>query len=299
MSDPTISVLIPVYNAAATLPRALQSVVAQSAAFHQVILVDDGCSDRSAELIAGCDLPGVVRLRHSTNLGSSAALNSGLAAATGEWVAFLDADDEWLPGKTQAQLRAIARRPDAVISATGFDTCDASGRLLFSYGEDVFAGMEGEAWRLLLRDSAICKPTVLARRAALLAAGPFNTALSLAEDQDMWLRLTAGGPLAYVPAPLVRVHAAGTSLTRADPLRELRQLLPMIEGHMNALAPRMTDAERGAARAERLARTGANLCDAGLWRHGAPLLLRAALAGHRPSASLYRLLRTLPRALLS
>jgi glycosyltransferase involved in cell wall biosynthesis len=105
MSVPSISVIIPVFNSAGTLPRALESVVAQDMAELEVIVVDDGSTDKSAE-VAERLLPSAKVLRQK-NGGPSAARNRGLRDAGGDWIAFLDADDAWTPGSLRARAEAL------------------------------------------------------------------------------------------------------------------------------------------------------------------------------------------------
>lgn len=294
----SISVVIPAYNAAATLARALASVSAQDFAFHEVIVVDDGSSDETATVAEEASVAGLSVIRHAGNRGSSAALNTGIAAATGDWIAFLDADDEWLPGKLTAQQRALARLPDAALCATGFETVDAQGRVVFRYGLVPFPEAPDDFWKRLLRDSAIAKPSVLVRRDALITTGPFDESLTLGEDQDMWLRLAARYPVAYVHEVLLRVHVGAPSLTRGNPMRERDHLLPMLERHLLALWGRLDDREAHAIRAERWARTGRNLASAEadwtVWAAGARLLANAAMAGHRPAETLTAIAKTSP-----
>lgn len=296
----SISVLIPAYDAAATLARALDSIAAQDAPVLEIIVVDDGSADATAAVASGHGAPGLRLIRHERNKGSSAALNSGIAAALGDWIAFLDADDEWLPGKLTAQHAALRALPSADICATAFETVDAEGRLLFRYGEEVFPEPPALFWKRLLRESAIAKPSVLARRSALEAAGPFDTALPVGEDQDMWLRLAARAPVAYVHGLYTRVHAGAGSLTRiAAPYRERDLLLPMIERHLEQLWGRLDEAEARAIRAERRARAGRNLCDScrgdwAQWRAGVSLLLQAARDGHAPLESFAKASNTAP-----
>jgi len=295
-----VSVIIPAYNAETTLARALGSVQAQDFRFHEVIVVDDGSTDETAAVAERSVLDGLRLVRHAGNRGSSAALNTGIAAASGDWIAFLDADDEWLPGKMSAQLRALEQQPDAALCATGFETVDASGAVMYRYGLEPFPEAPAVFWKRLLRDSAVAKPSVLARRDALVDAGPFDESLTLGEDQDMWLRIAARHPVAYVHEVLLRVHTGAPSLTRGDPLRERDQLLPMIERHLLALWGRLDEPEARAIRAERWARTGQNLASAEadwtVWAAGARLLANAARAGHKPTETLAVILATSPAA---
>ncbi|MGD9255575.1 MAG: glycosyltransferase family A protein, partial [Chromatiales bacterium] len=105
----TISVIIPTCNRVETLPRALDSVLAQTLSVDEVIVVDDGSTDGTADLVRA-SYP-QVRLLQQPNRGVSAARNRGIRKATGDWIAFLDSDDRWLPAKLEAQFRLIEQHP--------------------------------------------------------------------------------------------------------------------------------------------------------------------------------------------
>lgn len=273
-----VSVLIPAYNAAATLTRALDSVADQGHELLEVIVVDD-CSrdDTAAVAEAYARLP-VRVIRHGINRGASGALNTALEAASHELVAFLDADDEWLPGKLAAQLAYLDAHPDTILIATGFG-CFRGGDLVYSYGLEPFPYARDEFWRLLLRDAAIKKSSVLTQRRLVLSIGGFNTQLKVAEDQDLFLRLAALGPVGYVHELLVKYHDTPGSLTKQATSHDLTHVLPMIERHVAAFASRMTAAQRRAVLGRRYARAAGNLLDGGAWRPGLRLWARAVACG--------------------
>lgn len=133
--DLKISVVIPAYNAQETLADALYSVLAQTSAAHEVIVVDDGSSDATAEVISNHDCP--VTLIRQVNSGAAAALNNGISNAAGDWIAMLDADDLWAPGKLEAQERAIEnmRGPGAVFGLVEAFECP-------SYPPEAYANLQ-------------------------------------------------------------------------------------------------------------------------------------------------------------
>ena len=115
MTSPYVTVLIPAYNAAATIQRAVDSVLAQTYHDFEIVIVDDGSRDATAEIIAAYDSPAIRLLRLARNQGESGAMNEGIAVAKGELIAFLDADDEWLPTKLAKQVQALQANPNAVM----------------------------------------------------------------------------------------------------------------------------------------------------------------------------------------
>jgi glycosyltransferase involved in cell wall biosynthesis len=134
MTRPTVSALIPTYNAGHLVVRAIESVLAQSSPASEIVVVDDGSTDDTAERVAAFGES--VRYVAQPNAGASAARNLGIASSRGEFVAFLDADDVWHPRKLEAQLEALARHPDlGMLSARTFDwpaSGFATGRLACS-----------------------------------------------------------------------------------------------------------------------------------------------------------------------
>lgn len=287
-----VSVLVPAYNAAVTLVRALDSVAAQTVAAAETIVVDDGSSDATAAVANAHPLrPRVIR--HPANRGSSAALASALAAATHDTVAFLDADDEWLPGKLAAQLAVFA--PDTALVSTGFAFIDASGLEVWTYGDEPAARAGAEFWKALLEHSMIAKPSVLTRRSMIAAVGGFDPALAVAEDQDLWIRLALDRPVAYLAATLVRVHDAPQSLMKRHASPDRDYVLPMVERYLAALADRLTPAEVRAIRARRYAAAARNLTGDGRAAEAWPYV-RTAIANGAPAPGL---LRAAARAALS
>ena len=109
--DPKVSVIIPTYNRAQSLSRSIQSVLGQTYKNFELIIVDDGSEDNIEEVIRGFNDSRIKYFRHDVNLGGSAARNTGIKNSTGEYVAFLDSDDEWLEKKLELQVRAMESRP--------------------------------------------------------------------------------------------------------------------------------------------------------------------------------------------
>jgi glycosyltransferase involved in cell wall biosynthesis len=193
---PQVSVVIPVYNGAQYILRAIASVQAQTVRDLEIVVVDDGSHDATADLVTAVDDPRV-RLIRQANAGPSAARNTGIAAATGEWVAFLDADDRWQPEKLEAQLAAAAREPRAGLVYSATRTVDAAGTVL-AHMPITYTGQPlGE----LLMGNRLTgsASSAMVRRAILAALGGFRVDLRSAEDWDMWLRIVAAHPIVAVP----------------------------------------------------------------------------------------------------
>lgn len=213
---PAVSVVLPTYNRAASLRAAMDSVLAQEGVALELIVVDDGSGDDSAQIVQGHPDPRVRLLRLEVNGGAAAARNAGIAAARAPWVAFQDSDDLWRPGKLAAQLvRADAPGVVAVYCAMQIE--DAHGVSLAGArvmpGPDV-APREGRILPALLRHSFVSTQTLMVRRAMLPQLGGFDAEMPALQDWELMLRVAAEGEVAFVPEPLVVQRLSGDSLTR-------------------------------------------------------------------------------------
>ena len=214
ITPPFVTVLIPAFNAAATIRRAINSALAQTYQNLEVVVVDDGSRDTTSEIVASYARDDVRLIRLPSNQGASGAVNEGVAAAKGEFIAFLDADDEWLPTKLAKQIDLLQRNPKAVMATCGCRFVDGEGNVFREFGMPPPGIDKAEVWRSLLAATFIAKPCVVARTAALRAVGPFDIDLPVAEDQNMWIRLSMTGEVEFVPEYLTLVHDAPRSLTK-------------------------------------------------------------------------------------
>ena len=201
---PTVSVVIPTYNLAPLLPGAVESARAQDWPGLEVIVVDDGSTDGTPAVLERLAAEGV-RCFRQENAGAASARNRGIREARGEWVAFLDADDFWLPGKLAAQFEALAARPAAAFSYTDVMVRTADG------AESVLPcpGRGRPLLTQLLAGNVFATPSALVRRDCFDEVGLFDPALRTGEDWDMWLRLAAHFECVYVARPLTLCRVTG------------------------------------------------------------------------------------------
>ncbi|HEY8351171.1 MAG TPA: glycosyltransferase family 2 protein [Sphingomonadales bacterium] len=297
---PRVSVVIPVFNAARTIERALASVFRQTFTDYEVILVDDGSSDGSvARIEEVLDAAGEARrarcrvIRLPQNQGAAAARNAGIKAAQGEFVAFLDADDEWLEDKLARQIAAFDAAGDAVVGGCNAEWRGVSGK--FSHHlEDGPVVTGRDAWKALLKSCYLSTPCVIARRDALEAAGGFDPALPVGEDQDLWFRLAESGPVLYLTDVLVRIHKQPDSLMSRQRMGMVEHYVPMVERHVARNSDRLTARERREILGPLYAQVGRYMYVTGNPGIGARMLLRAVRMGERPFFHLLFMLAKLP-----
>lgn len=212
-----ISVIIPAYNAVRFLPRCLESVFAQTLKPAEVIVVDDGSTDDSAALAARLGAQVVRR----PNGGLSAARNTGLRAASSEWVALLDADDLWAPEKLALQAAKISS--DTVLVYTGIRIFDDNG-----VRQSCDAVPAAIARAELRCRNCITPSTVLARRDAMLRNGGFREDIRACEDWEMWFRLKGLGGFEAVAEPVTDYYVYPASMS-ADPRRMLAAMEQILD----------------------------------------------------------------------
>jgi glycosyltransferase involved in cell wall biosynthesis len=287
-------VVIPARNAAATLVRAIASARAQTVPPLEIIVVDDASIDGTAAAAraAGGALTRVICL--PVRQGAAAARNHAVAAARGDLVAFLDADDTWDAAKTERQLAVIAAHPAMTFCACRARHVAEDGTALGPIHGGIPVATGPEAWRSLLAENFIATPCVLARRDAILAVGGFDKALPVAEDQDLWIRLALVGEVGFVDEVLVTVQDRQGSLSREFVARTAEVTLAMAVGHITAQRARLTRIERRHALGARLSQNGRRLYRGGQRGAGLRCLLRAILQGHQIGANLWYLVTAAP-----
>ena len=209
---PTVSVVIPAFNASPYLREALESVMAQTYQDFEIILIDDGSTDDTAEIAA--DYRPLLRYFHQENAGPAKARNRGIAEAKGKFVAFLDADDVWLPEKLEKQVRRFRAEPDLGLVTTGHQAFEV-GRIHPPEKDKrklLFEG--GNVAKAIFVHSNVATPSVMVPRAVLDEIGGFEEEIHIGEDDNLWIRIAASYPVALVDEVLVRCRLRHDSLTR-------------------------------------------------------------------------------------
>ncbi len=227
---PKVDVIIPAYNAAKYLPAAIESVVAQSFEDWRIVLIDDGSTDNTSEVVA----PYIEQLGpkllyiYQPNAGLPAARNTAIRSSSAELLALLDADDVWLPCRLAESVKSFENRPQVGLSYGLVLRVDAGGEVI-----DTFWGNRGRAegriaTEIYTRKVQLPCPTMTFRRSCVDEVGLFDETMRATEDRDMWLRIALRYEVALVPKVIARYRIWLGSMS-ADPERMLRAQLQFIE----------------------------------------------------------------------
>ncbi len=197
---PNVSVVIPTHDRLGLVDEAVASVLEQTFPDLELVVVDDGSTDGTAEHLAARFSDPRLRIVVQENRGASAARNRGAAETSGEWLAFLDSDDRWLPRKLERQLEALAAHPDHPAAYTE-EIWYRNGR--WANPRKIHAKYSGWIFERCLPLCIISPSSILMRREVFEALGGFDESLPACEDYDLWLRLAARHPVLLVPERLI------------------------------------------------------------------------------------------------
>ena len=245
----TVSVVIPTHDRGRVVVEAIESALAQTHPPLEVIVVDDGSTDDTAERV-GRLRDARVRYLRRPHAGVSAARNAGIAAATGDLVAFLDSDDLWKPDKVEAEIAALARYPSAGGVFSDLEKVDGATFVpSFMRRTRVFSRLLAErAYReglllspralslCLLQEVPIKTPALTVRRSALERVGGFNEAWTSSEDWEFLLRFARRESLVYVDRPLAVIRISADSLRRRDQERGELMMLRLLASERRRVA---------------------------------------------------------------
>lgn len=201
MSEYRISVVIPSYNRETELVRALQSVSAQTYPVHEIIVIDDGSTDDTATLIKS-HFPAVTYQRIEQS-GVSVARNKGIENCTGNWIALLDSDDEWLPDKLSKQIQALQCNPEYILCHTD-EIWIRNGNRVNPMNK--YRKQGGFIYQHCLPVCAISPSSVLIKKTVFEEVGLFDPLLPVCEDYDFWLRVCSRYPALFVDELLLKKY---------------------------------------------------------------------------------------------
>lgn len=212
-----VSTIIPVYNSEKYLEATIESAILQTYRSNEIIVINDGSTDQSAKIIEKFSRH-IIYIEQQ-NQGVAIARNTGIKKASGEYIAFLDSDDLWLPNKLEMQVETMNNNNNIQIVHTDITPISEEGRPLEPFIRDANRLTGFLEKNLLLRKAHIACSTAMARKDSIVLAGMFDPFLSKigAEDLDLWVRLAKSGPAEYINIPLALYRVRDTSLSHNRP----------------------------------------------------------------------------------
>jgi len=212
MNPPTVSVVMSVYNGQRFLSEAVQSILGQSFSDFEFVIVDDGSTDKSSEILAQyMRRDGRIRVHRQTNKGRALSLNIGMELSKGRYIARMDADDVALPNRLAEQVDFMERHPEVGLLSGSYERINSDGRLMdtvrLPLGDDEIRSM-------MLHSNAMCHPAVMMKKEVAIACGGYRKVFSESEDYDLWLRMSERIQLANLEQPILRyrVHSKQASI---------------------------------------------------------------------------------------
>lgn len=236
-SVPQVTIVMPVYNGEAYLEEAIGSVLRQTYADFALWVVNDGCTDRSMDIVGRFADPRLVRLDNPRNLGLVATLNNTFARVQSPYIARMDADDVWLPDKLERQMAALAAHPEAGICGTSVEKFgDLHSVVRFPSAEALKVG--------LLFHCMMSHPSVVYRRSFLQASGlAYRADYFPAEDYKMWADAVQRTTIINLEAPLVRYRQHGGQICRERHDEQVALEDRIRAELLHCISPALADAE--------------------------------------------------------
>ncbi len=259
--------------------RALKSVLSQTHGDYEIVIADDASTDGTRRCVESLDDPRITFLEseETVNRGPAVARNRALAESQGEYVAFLDSDDEWLPEKLAKQVKVLDSNPDCSILVSNAYDISPEGEIVGTEFDSPSPSRGREAWRDLLKHSFIETSSVMTRRALVREVGAFDPKLFVSQDQDLWIRLALQGEVCVIDEVLGKIHIVPTGHMSRNAHRQVEIMLPMIEKHVEQLASKLSSREIGEILGWRYQAVGRTLFLSGSYGAGIKLLAKASV----------------------
>ena len=213
MNQPLVSVILPTYNRAHLISRAIKSVLNQTYNKIELIVVDDASGDNTKEVIRTFNDNRIVYIQHTMNKGAAEARNSGIQRAQGKYVAFQDDDDEWKKDKLEKQMN-IMLNSSANVGVVYSSFKRIKNYKVFIIPDNNVSKKEGSILHQLLNDNFITTQVGLVKKECFLTAGLFDKNLPRLQDWDLWIRIAKKYKFAFIKEPLVTVYDTEDSLMK-------------------------------------------------------------------------------------
>lgn len=216
--DSLISVVIPTYNREQYIERAVKSVLQQTYSNLELIIVDDGSTDRTEDIVAAMSDSRIRYVRQATNQGASAARNKGVECANGELVAFQDSDDCWYQDKLSMQMEYWEAHPDCSLIYSAYVLHRIDGETVRVPYAGTWGNLEGDIFSTLLVNNTVGTPTMLFKKSCFMELGGFNENMECLEDWELALRFAERYRIGFVEQPLMEAFLlnGGVSSSAGD-----------------------------------------------------------------------------------
>ena len=266
IKTPTVSVIIPTYNRAHLIGKAVKSVLNQTYQDFEIIVVDDGSTDNTEEVMKSFNNFKIRYICHSDNRGISVARNIGIRASRGEYIALLDSDDEWLPEKLDKQVDVLQNEsPEVGVVCSWSYNIDEKGNYI---SKRCLPKKGGYIYEDLLSTNPISVPTVLIRKECFNRVSLFDDLLNAQEDWDMWIRIAKYYRFALIKVPLVKYRKHSDQISK-NPREKIITANRILVKYVNELK------KRPRAHSKHYFYIGNRLCHMGKTKEGQRYLIKA------------------------
>ena len=233
MTKPCVSIVIPTYNQSQFVNEALESVLSQSFQNFEIIVINDGSTDNTKAVLSNFN--DHIQIINQENKGLSEARNKGIQKARGDFIAFLDSDDLWVPEKLESQMKLLRNNPEFLWCYSDAEVFDSeTGQTQYLYSQLYEHLYSGCIFNYLILENFIASPTPIVHRDVFEGVGLFFDNRIVAEDWDMWLRISDDHPVALIERTLARrrIHA-GMKTRNRDWKKQYNRSVNTVERALN------------------------------------------------------------------
>jgi glycosyltransferase involved in cell wall biosynthesis len=223
---PEVSIILPTFNRAHLLPRAIRSILNQTFSNFELIIVNDSSTDETESVIQGFTDLRIVYRRQEPQAGAAAGENLGISIARGSYIAFIDDDDEWFPTKLEVQVKRFRTEPETTgVVYTGRWRIK-NGEKFYGPPTDILSRQGDIHKEIFTRETFVPLICAMVRKECFDRAGLFDATLPASNDYDLWIRFSKHYRFIYIPEPLVNVHhTEGSISNNPEGIIEARKML--------------------------------------------------------------------------